>query len=381
MKHNFSKNQRLAFANLAITLSFNFVNAQTLYTPSGTVSTSTTSNIGVNIANPETPFHLVGEFKMGTTAALFDRQKSILKFGDGNFVKVGEWEIDDQLSFFAFKGYNFTGGTFTTSGMLSCGNIISRGADFVLGINDGRFQGIKPAQRALGHEVSTLNDILVINYGGDFEDGTVNGNLFANSNFTTGTKNGLYWSGGLIKCGTIISHGADFVLGLNDGRFQGTKIGQRALVHEVSTIKDILVINYGGDFEDGTLVQSDLSIGGKLNVGNVNFNNVSGTQLEITGALRVKGKLAVQEVCVSPTAEWCDYVFEKDYKLMPLIELGKYVKANKHLPEIPTTAEVEKSGVNIGDMNVLLLKKMEEMTLYVLQLEERLKFMETQKKE
>jgi hypothetical protein len=160
-------------------------------------------------------------------------------------------------------------------------------------------------------------------------------------------------------------------------RFQGTKIGQRALVHEVSTLKDILVINYGGDFEDGTLVQSDLSIGGKLNVGNVNFNNVSGTQLEITGTLRVKGKLAVQEVCVSPAADWCDYVFEKDYKLMPLTELGKYVKANKHLPEIPTTAEVEKNGVNIGDMNVLLLKKMEEMTLYVLQLEERLKLMES----
>jgi hypothetical protein len=198
-------------------LSFNFVEAQILYTPNGTVGTSTTTNIGVNITNPETPLHLVGEFKIGTTAALSDRQKSILKFGDGNYVKIGEWELDDQLSFFANRGYNFTGGNFTTSGMLSCASVTSRGSDFVLGINDGRFQGIKPAQRALVHEISTLKDILIINYGGDFEDGTlvqsdltINGNLFSNTNFTAGTKNGLYWSGGLINCGTIISHGAVF---------------------------------------------------------------------------------------------------------------------------------------------------------------------------
>jgi type I site-specific restriction endonuclease len=69
-----------------------------------------------------------------------------------------------------------------------------------------------------------------------------------------------------------------------------------------------------------------------------------------------------------PTAAWCDYVFENDYQLMPLKDLGKYVTANKHLPKIPTTAEIAKTGVNIGEINVLYLKKIEELILYLIDL-------------
>ncbi len=71
-----------------------------------------------------------------------------------------------------------------------------------------------------------------------------------------------------------------------------------------------------------------------------------------------------------------DYVFESDYDLMPLSDLRKYIKTNHHLPNIPSAAEYEETGVDLGELNRLLLEKVEELTLYTLQLEERLRKLE-----
>jgi hypothetical protein len=76
-------------------------------------------------------------------------------------------------------------------------------------------------------------------------------------------------------------------------------------------------------------------------------------------ALQVCGSIRAKEVDVDGSS-WCDYVFDKDYKMASLDELDNYIKANHHLPEIPTTAEVEKEGIKIGKMTALLLKKTEE---------------------
>ena len=60
---------------------------------------------------------------------------------------------------------------------------------------------------------------------------------------------------------------------------------------------------------------------------------------------------------------WADYVFAKDYKLMPLKEVEKYININGHLPEVPSTEEAIKNGIELKEMNILLLKKVEELTL------------------
>lgn len=67
---------------------------------------------------------------------------------------------------------------------------------------------------------------------------------------------------------------------------------------------------------------------------------------------------------------WADYVFEKDYNLMPLDELQYFIQIHGHLPEVPTTEEVEENGVDLAETNVLLLKKIEELTLYLLEQKE-----------
>lgn len=65
---------------------------------------------------------------------------------------------------------------------------------------------------------------------------------------------------------------------------------------------------------------------------------------------------------------WSDFVFDKDYYLMPINELEKRIKENGHLPGIPSAGEVSKKGINIADMQAKLLQKIEEMTLYMIKM-------------
>lgn len=93
--------------------------------------------------------------------------------------------------------------------------------------------------------------------------------------------------------------------------------------------------------------------------------------------LDVAGKMRSCEVRVNNPG-WCDYVFAPDYRLMPLSQLADYLKTHRHLPEMPAEAEVvSEGGFDLAAMNVALLKRAEENTLYILQLEERLLAAET----
>lgn len=92
------------------------------------------------------------------------------------------------------------------------------------------------------------------------------------------------------------------------------------------------------------------------------------------GTLDTKGhKLAVGGSAIFTSAyvklepNWPDYVFEKDYQLLPLPELEKFIRQNKHLPEVPTAEEVAKDGLNLGTTQAALLKKIEELTLYIIE--------------
>ncbi|WP_439488523.1 hypothetical protein [Algoriphagus sp.] len=81
--------------------------------------------------------------------------------------------------------------------------------------------------------------------------------------------------------------------------------------------------------------------------------------------LSVNGTIKTKEVNVTATG-WPDYVFRPGYQLMPLSELDTFIQKNGHLPDVPTEAEVKENGVNLAEMNVKLLEKVEELTLYIL---------------
>ena len=84
--------------------------------------------------------------------------------------------------------------------------------------------------------------------------------------------------------------------------------------------------------------------------------------------LAVAGNMIAESVKVKLQGTWPDYVFAKDYELPSLEETEKSIQQNGHLPEIPSAAEVKDKGINIGEMNAILLKKIEELTLYVIDL-------------
>ena len=88
-------------------------------------------------------------------------------------------------------------------------------------------------------------------------------------------------------------------------------------------------------------------------------------------ALDVSGTIRACEVEVNDLDGWCDYVFEDDYKLPSLKEVKSYIKTNKHLQDIPSEAEVMAHGVSLNDMTKGLLKKVEELTLYMIEKDEQ----------
>lgn len=97
--------------------------------------------------------------------------------------------------------------------------------------------------------------------------------------------------------------------------------------------------------------------------------------------LTVKGKIHTQEVRVDMAGPLVpDYVFANDYKLKSLQEVEDFIKENKHLPEIPSAKEIEKNGLMLGEMNMSLLKKMEEMTLYMIEQNKKINKLEQQNK-
>ena len=98
-----------------------------------------------------------------------------------------------------------------------------------------------------------------------------------------------------------------------------------------------------------------------INAGNVGIGTTT-----LTSRLTVKGKIHAEEVKVDLNVPGPDYVFENHYQLRSLDETEKFVRENKHLPGIPSAADMEENGINLSEMNMKLLQKVEELTLYII---------------
>ncbi|MEQ8580633.1 MAG: tail fiber protein [Marinoscillum sp.] len=94
--------------------------------------------------------------------------------------------------------------------------------------------------------------------------------------------------------------------------------------------------------------------------------------------LTVKGNIHANEVKVDLLVPGPDYVFDEDYELLSLNATKKYIAENRHLPEIPSAMTMEENGIDLGDMNIKLLKKIEELTLHLIEQNERVEKLEKQ---
>ncbi|MGF7077024.1 hypothetical protein [Mucilaginibacter sp. 3215] len=99
-----------------------------------------------------------------------------------------------------------------------------------------------------------------------------------------------------------------------------------------------------------------------------NSGNLSiGTTDSKSYKLAVNGSAIATSMTVKLQANWPDYVFKKDYQLPSLTDVKTYIDQNQHLPDMPSEKEVAKDGLNLGEMNKLLVKKVEELTLYLIE--------------
>jgi len=132
-----------------------------------------------------------------------------------------------------------------------------------------------------------------------------------------------------------------------------------------------------GTNKRGLHIDNGLSTGWRL----LTLGNVNGTLLSVEGngnvaigtpnskgyKLAVEGTIGARKVKVTQET-WADFVFHEDYKLPSLSEVSLFVQQHKHLPGIPSEKEVKEKGVDLGEMNKLLLQKVEEQLLYIIEL-------------
>ncbi|MCD4698325.1 MAG: hypothetical protein K8S16_19025 [Bacteroidales bacterium] len=138
--------------------------------------------------------------------------------------------------------------------------------------------------------------------------------------------------------------------------------GEKFIIHSRDWLGDKLIIapqNSNGSWEwDNSIVLFD---NGNVGIGTPNIENA-------TAKLTVKGNILAKEVKVRIDAGGADFVFDDNYKLPGLDYIEDFINKNNHLPEIPSADEMSEKGINVGELQIKLLQKIEELTLYVIEL-------------
>jgi len=189
-------------------------------------------------------------------------------------------------------------------------------------------------------------------------------NLYLNYN----TGKDIYVGYGGQNSSMFVSGAMTVVGGINIGGEGNGSIKVRHVngKHYQSSVLDNLYLNYntGKDVYVGYGGQnSSVFVSGKIGIG---------TSALGSHKLAVEGSIGAREISVEASG-WKDVVFEKDYKLRTLEEVESYIGENKHLPEIPSETEVLENGINLGELNAKLLQKIEEMTLYMIEINKEIK--------
>lgn len=211
------------------------------------------------------------------------------------------------------------------------------------------------------------------------------GTFTANSNFTSSTTAG--------SASTISWDFADFSTG-SAGTVKFRIYGWGAAgstgtlkINNFSVNGAVSLISGSGTSSQWTTSGNNISYSlGNVGIGTSTPN--SNAKLDVNGNIFSSGKIAIGETDTSKfrdyslavngsalftkavvklNSEWADYVFDEGYKLPSLNEIERYVQLHKHLSEVPSAEEVKKNGIDLGDNQTILLKKIEELTLIVIE--------------
>lgn len=160
-------------------------------------------------------------------------------------------------------------------------------------------------------------------------------------------------------------------------------IGRNLLVGNDAAIIQTLSVGGDANVDNNLAVSVDASVGNDLNVGNDAFVNsrlgVNTTYIPADFQVAVEGHVICEELVVQLRDDWPDYVFDPAYQQPDIAEWRAFIAENKHLPGMPSAAEMEANGtVPVGESNRLLLEKIEELTLLLFQQQDQIEALRQQ---
>jgi len=147
------------------------------------------------------------------------------------------------------------------------------------------------------------------------------------------------------------------------GVVESTRTGTN--VFDVAGSFQFLTTNTSFDYGERMRITADGDVG-------IGTTNPQGYKLAVAGSAAIDGIVKTTELEVKLDV-WSDFVFNDDYKLMPLDQIEKYIKENKHLPDVPSASEVTSNGLKVGEMNAVMMQKIEELTLYLIEQDKKIK--------
>ena len=328
--------------------------SQILYVPTNGTSTSNTSFVGIGTSSPNHPLYVM--------------HPSLDLTSSGTNYLIGS-------SFDILNTYNIPSSNITESGY-------RMGVDINAYVNSANFLGTLSQQFGMRIQYGTYTGSAtgtITNSYGLYLQGLESGNASITNKFgiyQTGANFKNYFAGN-IGIGTTspqaklhVNGDVYFNLGeglqiFGDNNYYGTNLDARI-------IRIIDGNDTGGNADGGVTFESytstDAISKGILTIrgnGNVGIGTTAPTQ-----ALTVKGTVLASKVQIVSDSEIpaSDYVFNKDYNLPSLKDVEQFVNENKHLPEVPSAIEFKENGYSVGQMDDILLKKVEELTLYVIDL-------------
>lgn len=372
----------------------------------------TTGNVGVGTTSPTTPLDVAGTVNISG-----NNEPSILQLdahgstsniakilfknsgGTGDFKIAGDggdvqWQGGGsrQLQMGAYHGIVLLGARATTSDVSFEGGT---GTDFNTKIRNTNPASVGLIVNGHGYQYADLQQwsngdgtpLSVVNANGNFGIGTTSPAYKLDVRGTSGSAIRIMDESGFnyITSGTRTGWGTGPLLSLLGGRLivddGSTDGGNSSIIrHAVNELNfyesdhpdypgNFLVRQKGGNYalqvNQGTngniLMLSDANNSGNVGIGTTTPQS----------KLAVNGTITTTKLKVTQTG-WADYVFEKNYKLPTLKEVEEFIKRNKHLPGIVSAREVEKEGLDVGENQAALLKKIEEMTLYMIDMKKQL---------
>ena len=184
---------------------------------------------------------------------------------------------------------------------------------------------------------------------------------------TSGTGNGISLNGSYY--GTPNDFGTQ-----RYGLFWGDASSMKLSMDQTASYTPIVLSSFYGlgfDVNGGKMAFCEngaLYIGGNSTATKTRIQNTADLAVSaLQYQLYVEKGIRSEKVKVDAKGNWPDFVFEENYNLPSLTAVESYINQNKHLPNVPSAAEVEQNGVDLGEMDKILLQKVEELTLYVIQ--------------